>query len=135
MDQRLATLIADYLASVSLALRLLQEAGIALPRSNTEWACNGIAQTGILPGGTKYFKHGYSCAVHLEGGTVDFDFGEKGETNGFDAWRLSAFAADTLGQYGFHSEKELLACFKAEVATGTLVYSGYILHYLRHAGA
>lgn len=91
-----------------------------------EWACNGIPQTGLLPGEVKYFKHGYGCAVHLRGGTVDFDFGEKGETDGFDAWRLCAFAEGTLRQYEFHSEEELVACFKAEVAAGSIVYSGYI---------
>ncbi len=135
MDQRLATLIDDYIASVSSAVKLLKESGIARPSSNTEWACNGIPQTGVLSGGVKYFKHGYGCAVHLRGGTVDFDFGEKGEINGFDTWRLSGFAEGRLDQYGFSSEKELEACFKAEVTAGALVYSGYILHYLRGAGA
>jgi len=135
MDHRLATLIHDYIASVSFAVSLLEQGGIPRPESNTAWACNDIPQTGLLPGKVKYFKHGYGCAVHLDGGPVDFDFGEKGEINGFDAWRLSGFANERLGQYGFSSEKELEACFKAEVAAGSLVYSGYILHYLRDNGA
>lgn len=135
MDQRLASLVDDYLASVASAVKLLQQAGIVLPRSNTEWACNELPQTGILPGGIKYFKHGYGVAVHLKSGTVDFDFGEKGEINGFDVWRLSAFAEENLGQYGFNSEEELAACFKEEVNAEALVYSGYMLHYVRDAGA
>lgn len=135
MDHRLATLIDDYCASVSSAVKLLAQGGIAHPESNTAWACNDIPQTGVLPGGVKYFKHGYGCAVHLKGSPVDFDFGEKGEINGFDMWRLSSFADERLEQYGFNSEKELEACFKAEVAIGSIVYSGYILHYLGDAGA
>jgi len=131
MDQRLATLIDDYIALVCSAVRLLVQGGIGRPGSNTEWACNGIPGTGVLPGGVKYFKHGYGCAVHLKGGTVAFDFGETGQINGFDVWRLSRFAGGKLGQYGFRSEAELDACFKAEVAAGSLIYSGYILHYLR----
>ncbi|MCY4747319.1 hypothetical protein NYO99_20270 [Pelomonas sp. UHG3] len=130
MDKRLAILIDDYTASVSFAVGLLEQGGIGRPNSNTEWACNGIPQTGVLPGGVKYFKHGYGCAVHLKSGTVDFDFGENGQIDGFDVWRLSGFAEGKLGQYGFQSEKELEACFKAEVVAGALVYSGYILHYL-----
>jgi hypothetical protein len=135
MDHRLATLIDDYCASVSTAVKLLEQGGIARPESNTTWACNDIPQTGVLPGGVRYFKHGYGCNVHLKGGPVDFDFGEKGEINGFDTWRLSSFADERLEQYGFSSEKELETCFKAEVAFGSIVYSGYILHYLGDAGA
>jgi hypothetical protein len=130
MDHRLAKLINHYLASVSAAVKLLELAGFERPESNTTWACNGIPQIGVLPGGIKYFKHGYGCAVHLDSGEVDFDFGENGEINGFDTWRLSSFANERLFNYGFSSEKDLEACFKAEVTAGALIYSGYILHYV-----
>ncbi len=32
---------------------------------------------------------------------VDFDFGDDGERDGFDAWRLGEFAAGRLARYGF----------------------------------
>lgn len=131
MDKRLSLLVDDYLSSVASAVRLLEESGIARPQSNTAWACNGIAQSGVLGRGVKYFKHGYGCAVHLEGGTVDFDFGADGETNGFDAWRLSNFAGRRLARYGFASETELEACFRAAVEAGSFISSGYNLHYRR----
>ena len=131
MDNRLSALIEDYLASVATAVKLLEQGGIDQPSSNTEWACKGIPQTGVLPGGVKYFKHGYGCSVHLKGGAVDFDFGEKGEINGFDTWRLAGFAEGRLALYGFASEKELKKCFDAEGAAGAFHYSGYILYYLR----
>lgn len=131
MDQRLSELIKDYLVSVSKAVQLLEQGGISQPRSNTEWACDDLPQTGILPGGVKYYKHGYGCAVHLKDGTVDFDFGENGEINGFDTWRLTCFAHGKLLWYGFESEDELKMCFNAAVAAGELRYSGYILYYLR----
>ena len=135
MDQRLVVLIEDYLASVSSAVKLLEQSGIERPSSNTEWACNEVPQTGVLLGGVKYFKHGFGCAVRLKGGSVDFDFGEQGEINGFDVWRLTSFADERLGEYGFESEKELERCFKAGVAAGSLVYSGYILHYFSETDA
>ena len=130
MDPRLAALIDDYLAAVATAVRTLIDGGIDRPTSNTAWVGNGMPQTGVLPGGVKYFKHGYGCAVHLHSGLVDFDFGKNGQINGFDAWRLASFAEGRLAQYGFVSEDALKACFDAEVAAGALVFSGYILHYL-----
>lgn len=131
MDPRVSSLVRDYLDSVSLALKLLDEAGIPIPATNVDWAYNGIPQRGELPGGVTYFKHGYGCSVLLPGGGVDFDFGERGETNGFDLWRLIDFAGKRLPDYGFGSEKELEACFKAEVEAGSIVFSGYILHFVR----
>jgi hypothetical protein len=135
MDKRLSLLIDDYLASVSSAVELLELSGVTRPASNTEWACNGVAHTGVLSGGVEYFKHGYGCMVRLKSGPVDFDFGEKGEINGFDVWRLAGFAEGKLGQYGFTAKTELETLFKAEVAAGEIIYSGYINHYLRETGA
>ncbi|MGE8226935.1 MAG: DUF6896 domain-containing protein [Stenotrophomonas sp.] len=133
MNQHLARLISDYQDSVRIAVALMQESGIPLPATNTEWVGTVIPQRGKLKDGTPYFKHGYGCAVELPGGPVDFDFGERGEIDGFDAWRLAGFAGNRLLQYGFPSEVELKACFNAEVVAGTLVYSGYSLHYVADA--
>jgi hypothetical protein len=133
MDSRLANLICDYQASVRAAVDAMQRSGIPLPATNTGWAANGIPQRGKFEGDISYFKHGYGCAVGLPAGTVDFDFGEHGETGGFDPWRLAGFAGRKLSEYGFSSERALEECFKAELAAGSLVYSGYILYYVADA--
>ena len=130
MDQHLARLIGDYKASVHRATELMRQSDIALPASNTDWAGNGIPQRGELLGGISYFKHGYGCAVKLPEGSVDFDFGAHGEIDGFDAWRLVAFAGTRLSKYGFKNEAALITCFNEAVAAGSVVYSGYILHYV-----
>ena len=130
MNNQLALLISDYQASVASAVDLMQRSGIARPPSNTDWVGTDIPQRGELEGGVRYFKHGYGCAVHLATGTVDCDFGAQGEIAGFDAWRLASFAGDRLSAYGFVDEDALTECFKAEVAAGSLVYSGYILYYV-----
>ncbi|WP_370868306.1 hypothetical protein [Pseudomonas sp. MWU12-2311] len=88
---------------------------------------------GELEGGIQYYKHGYGCAVSLSTGAVDFDFGDQGEIDGFDVWRLTGFADSKLPEYGFATEDALKECFKEEVAAGSLVYSGYILYYLADA--
>ena len=89
-----------------------------------------IPQLGKLIGGIPYFKHGFGCKVKLPRGAVDFDFGEQGQINGFDLWRLLDFAGSRLFKYGFSSEAALKQCFEDEEKAGRLVYSGYILYYL-----
>ena len=130
MNNQLAILIRDYQASVGAAVDLMQRSGIPRPLSNTDWVGADIPQRGELEGGVRYFKHGYGCAVSLPSGTVDFDFGDRGEIDGFDAWRLAGFAGDKLPDYGFTDENAIKECIKEEVAAGALVYSGYILYYL-----
>ena len=133
MIQNLARLISDYQAAVRVAVQLMQESGIPMPASNTDWVGTDIPHRGKLSGDIQYFKHGYGCAVQLPGGSVDFDFGENGQIDGFDAWRLAGFAGSRLREYGFANEAALNECFKAEVAAGSIVFSGYILHYIADA--
>lgn len=130
MHYQLANLIYDYQASVKTAVDLMERSGIPRPPTNTDWIGTDISQSGELEGRVRYFKHGYGCAVSLPTGRVDFDFGEQGEINGFDVWRLAGFADARLPEYGFADEDALKECFKAEVMSGHLVYSGYILYYL-----
>ncbi|CAI8913518.1 MULTISPECIES: hypothetical protein [Pseudomonas] len=130
MNNLLARLIRDYQASVSAAVELMQRSGIPRPSSAMAWVTMDIPHRGELDGGVGYFKHGYGCAVHLPTGPVDFDFGEQGELDGFDLWRLAGFAEGRLPSYGFADEDALKACFNAEIAAGSLVSSGYILFYL-----
>jgi hypothetical protein len=130
MNNRLAILISDYQASVAAAVDMMLRSGIPRPPTNKDWVGTDIPQRGELEGGVRYFKHGYGCAVSLPTGSVDFDFGTNGEIDGFDAWRLASFAGDKLSDYGFADEDAITECFKAEVAAGSLVYSGYILYYV-----
>jgi hypothetical protein len=123
MDARLALLIQDYRSAVATAVRLLCESGIPLPESHVDWVCNGISHTGALRRGIKYFKHGSGCAVHLPGGTVDFDFGEQGEIIWIDAWHISTFADERLAEYGFASSRELIQTLRQAIATEDLLVS------------
>lgn len=134
MDRRLGHLIDEYLCAVRTAVTLLEEAGIRRPTSDHAWASNGIPGTGALGGGATYRKHGYGCEVNLASGSVDFDFGRTGEINGFDMWRLADFAGNGLADFGFSSRDELEQIFKAEVGSGKIRSSGYILHYVAEEG-
>jgi len=129
MNEQLAKLVSDYQASVRTAVELLEASGIPRPTSNDHWVGYGIPHNGTLVGGVTYFKHGYGCRVDLPDGAVDFDFGEQGQIDGFDAWRLAGYARGRLREYGFPNEASLNEAFAAAAASGSLVHSGYILYF------
>jgi hypothetical protein len=51
-----------------------------------------IPREGTLDDGTTYRFHGVGCEVDDRNVVVDFDFGPDRRHDGFDAWRLRAFA-------------------------------------------
>lgn len=130
MDARLIRLIRDYQAAVRLAVSLMSGSGIGRPASNIDWTGLDIPQSGELRDGIRYYKHGYGCAVQLPCGAVDFDFGQNGEIDGFDAWRLMGFAALRDCDYGFSGESELKDVFEKAVTSSDLRFSGYLLYYV-----
>jgi hypothetical protein len=52
---------------------------------------------------------------------VDFDFGDEGEINGFDPYRLALFASERLKNFGFKSETELNEAFEGAFQEGKIV--------------
>jgi hypothetical protein len=133
MDARLSKIIGDYQQRVAEAVAMLEASGILRPSSNTEWATNGVKGRGPLPNGFTYHKHGYGCAVDGPAWGVDFDFGDAGQIDGFDAWRLFDFARERLAEYGFESEKEIESAVRLAAQARELAYSGYILYYVTEA--
>jgi hypothetical protein len=130
MNNQLAQLISDYQTSVRTALHLMKQSGIPLPSTCLDWVETDIPPCGELKGGFSYYKHGFGCAVGLPAGEIDFDFGDKGEIDGFDSWRLLNFAGSRLGDYGFDTEDALEESFQAAVKSGSLAYSGNTLYYV-----
>jgi hypothetical protein len=132
MDTKLQRLVSDYQTVVSRRFTQLRtELGFAAPESNVAWACNRIEQRGRLSDGAQYFKHGYGCAIKGATDSVDFDFGDNGEIDGFDASRLWGFAVASKKDYGFASEKEIAAAITRSAAEGALRSSGYMLYYVQ----
>ena len=132
MDEGLRQLIQDYLAAVREAVAELCASGIRLPASRMEWAASGIPKRGVLVSGRAYLKHGYGCTVGTEPNEVDFDFGERGETNGFDGWRLARFAEFQPGAYGSAGEKELEQVLAMEAERGRVVKRGSLYYLTGH---
>ena len=93
------------------------------------WAADAGPARGSLPGGFKFYVHGFGCAVDGPEWGVDFDFGAAGEIDGFDATRLHDFARKRLADYGFRSEAEIDESIKSAERAGSLRFSGYILYH------
>lgn len=130
MDNQLAQLISDYQAAVGSAIFQMSESGIEIPSSNIEWLDLDIPAHGELKSGIKYFKHGFGCWVHLPEGKVDFDFGENGQIDGIDEWRLWSFCQDRLNTYGFDTQQALFDCIGHALEKGELIASSHNLYYV-----
>ena len=65
--------------------------GVRLPTSNREWV-SICAELGLYNvqrvNNIKIYTHGYGIELIFPELTIDFDWGENGEPDGFDTWRL-----------------------------------------------
>ncbi len=126
MDARLQSLIDDYMAAVRRAITELEASGISRPATTTEWVGFDVPGRGKLTNSGEYFIHGFGCAVRMPDTTVDFDFGDDGQIDGFDWYRLSTFAESRLhSQYRIHHETELRSLIDAATDSGDLVHSEF----------
>ncbi|MBB3118797.1 DUF6896 domain-containing protein [Pseudoduganella violacea] len=129
MDKNLEQLIIEYQTRVREAVALMYRSGVAMPYSSFAWMKSDIPMHGILDGGVEYFKHGAGCLVQLETGEIDFDFGDDGEIDGFDLWRLTRFMGGRLPRFGFASAEQIEQSFSDAVDSGKLNSEGG-LYYL-----
>jgi hypothetical protein len=134
MDNRLAKLIRDYQRRVADAVAIMESAGISRPKSNLDWTVRKDPGRITLSSGFSFYKHGFGCSVDGPEWGVDFDFGDQGQIDGFDAWRLYDFARRRLSHYGFTSEEDIGSAVRQAADADELSFSGYILYYLTDAG-
>lgn len=123
MHNEFKRLIYEYQKAVFDALVIMQRSGIQMPNSSHDWFYMEIPTSGELKGGVHYWKHGAGCEVRLTEGAVDFDFGNKGEVGGFDAWRLAKFAGKKLSDYGFDTTNALMKYVDLSISKGELTQS------------
>jgi hypothetical protein len=64
-----------------------------------------VPRGGTLHGGARYHFHGIGCSIEDPTLNIDFDFGPKGRSDGFDAWRLLAFARQLPEFSALHDRK------------------------------
>jgi hypothetical protein len=80
-------------------------------------------------GEMSYSFHGVGCRVESERMEVDFDFGEGGRADGFDAWRLYLFADNYQDEFPeLTSSEAVQAGLDALADAGELVRSGSLVY-------
>jgi hypothetical protein len=104
---------------VSEAFSAFLDSGLCqAPGGPVEWAANGLAHRGRIASGGDYQKLQYGLQINRNGLSVAFDFGNNGEINEFDAFRLSQYFSDNRPPSDFSSTKELDAAFDTAVTNG-----------------
>jgi hypothetical protein len=99
MNPVLADMIGRFRGAQDRGVAAIVEVGgpalaVRLPASNREWVTI-CAESGLYKlrrvNGIGVYAHGYGIEVTFNGVTIDFDWGDAGEPDGFDAWRLWYF--------------------------------------------
>jgi len=133
MDPRLHKLIISYQDKVHSALRLMRKKGISMPFTYGEWINFELPTLSLQNSAFTINKHGRGCTVHWASESIDFDFGDQGEIDGFDLYRLISLAKNNLEKYGFSLIDQIQESFINSIASGEIFYSGATLYYLKHS--
>ncbi len=79
--------------------------------------------------GIRIFPHGFGLSYQDSEFYIDFDFGENGETNGFDSNRIWLFAERNGINTQLINENQIQKIIEDQVLKGNLKFSGYINYY------
>lgn len=126
MDPLLDDLVGRFRAAQDAAVIFLRDV-IKLPRpkSNIDWALHireHVRQASV-PAGVTLRPHGYGIEVVTETINVDFDWGDRGELDGFDGWRLHWFSLQNPSKVEY-SHAQLNELLELAVRGGALIKSG-----------
>lgn len=109
--------------------------GVRLPSSGNDWVAI-CGETGLYNvrwvNGVEVYSHGYGIELIFPGLTIDFDWGECGEPDGFDVWRLYNFAR--LNPCGVPAPEyaTVAAWVEAAAAAGKLAQDGSLFYSPAH---
>lgn len=107
---------------------------VKTPITTTKWVDWRVNQmVNKLPNekqGVTIFPHGYGLSMKTTEFSIDFDFGEEGQINGFDAGRLASFNNKINPESILTDNTFIQSIITHEVQKGNLLYSGYINYYL-----
>lgn len=106
--------------------------GVKLPTSNREWVYHS-GEVGLhnvrRVNGVEVCTHGYGIWLIFPDLDIDFDWGDHGEPDGFDVWRLWNFARCNRLRFGFGELTHKLvgvwveeACRRGELTRDRLMY-------------
>jgi hypothetical protein len=114
---------------------LTEQLEFPLPNSNREWFhfCNsqGLYEARTIKG-IGFYAHGYGIELALEGTTIDFDWGDAGEADGFDAWRLWKFIGDNNVDIKIHDYSQIDEWLEQAYHAGELTKDSQLFYSPAH---
>lgn len=135
MVEVLIRLIHEYQANVQEVVELFEHyKNLKQPHHPLEWSFSGISKSGYLDPERQisYFLHGYGCCVTRPSSKIDWDFGEKGQIDGFDVCRLHHFVEEGTQSFPeFQDEVVLKAVFEEAKSQGLFHQTPHSLYYLK----
>jgi hypothetical protein len=109
--------------------------GVQLPDSPVEWV-KISAETGLYNvrrvKDVEVYAHGFGVELIFDGLTIDFDWGEAGEPDGFDLWRLWNFARLNPCGAPCPEHAEVRAWVEEAAAAGELRRDRYLYYSPAH---
>ena len=139
---RLLKLVQEYQSKVLEAASLFEKHKGVLPIHLMSWRQCNLPQAAFLDPENKisYSFHGIGCRDDLPEGEIDWDFGNEGRLDGFDAWRLWRFADEGTESFSEFKNKSLLDKTFAEAISDGMIHRPHRhlqddLYYLREVGA
>ncbi len=90
-----------------------------------------IKEANYEASGYKIRPHGYGMEINVGGKTIDFDFGENGEFNGFDAWRLEYFVKENNLKTILDTEEKIETALNIGIKNGYIYQSAGINLYIK----
>lgn len=109
--------------------------GVRLPNSPMEWVTI-CGETGLYNArwisGVGVYSHGYGIELTFAGLTIDFDWGESGEPDGFDGWWLWNFARLNPCNAPCPERAEVRAWVEDAAAKGELTRDRYLYYSPAH---
>lgn len=137
MEHELIQLIRLFNIAQQQAVEVLEsEFGCRRPESQSDFIVRcvpAIREANYSAPGYKIRPHGIGMEVTGKGLSIDFDFGEKGQFNGFDAYRLHNFAYRNKLKIAVIKEAEIEASLRKSIENGVVVKGNGMgsVHYLQ----
>jgi len=114
---------------------LTEQLALPVPKSNRDWFhfCNsqGLYQVRTIKG-VGFYAHGYGVELTLEGTTIDFDWGDAGEADGFDAWRLWKFIGDNNLEFKINDYSQVAEWLEQAYRAGELMKDSCLFYSPTH---
>jgi hypothetical protein len=130
VNPALDDLIDRFRAAQDVGVETLKKWGIPRPPSNRAWPFIWVehkllSRTEI--DGIGVYAHGYGIELTIGGLVIDFDWGDNGEPDGFDVWRLYVFTLNNGGSPSVSYEL-VQSWIEEALAAGELIESGSLYY-------